>query len=233
MVDASNGYQWVERRLSMASSPPRSARPPRHTLIASAGVVVVLLGAIAIAGRSSSGSGPVSPPAATADATATSAASVPSERGAAGTAARYAATLGGESMFTPEARRAIVDAIAAPGRRGELQAALDADYTAAFNERIGLDANGRPPQGSVFVSRTMPAGTTVTAYNGDTATVDVWSSGLFGVTGKASKAPITTNWFTMTIKLTWSADGWKLAEFTQTDGPEPTSRGDFGQAPAW
>lgn len=68
------------------------------------------------------------------------------------------------------------------------------------------------------------------AYQDDTATVAVWCSGLFGVMGQASKAPVKTSWFTMTITLTWSADGWKLSEFTQKDGPEP-SRGQFGQAP--
>ncbi|MFF3460480.1 hypothetical protein ACFYXH_40620 [Streptomyces sp. NPDC002730] len=133
-------------------------------------------------------------------------------------------------MFTPAARHAIVDSIADPAERGELQAGLDADYSAAFNERIGLDASGRPPQGGVFVSRTMPAGTTVKAYEGDTATVAVWCSGLFGVTGKDSKAPVKTNWFTMTIKLKWAEGGWKMTAFTQAEGPEP-ARGEFGQAP--
>jgi hypothetical protein len=34
----------------------------------------------------------------------------------------------------------------------------------------------------------------------------------------------------MTLTLRWTAGDWKLTEFTQTDGPEP-SAGKFGQAP--
>ncbi|MFD4143037.1 hypothetical protein [Streptomyces sp. NPDC058572] len=227
-MDASNGYMWVERRLNRQTARPRTPRRPRLPLIAT-GIVVVLVGAIALAGRDrGDGTGTGTPAPSTASSSAS--AMVPSERGAAATAARYAATLGGESMFIPDARHAIVDSIADPEKRTELQSTLDADYTADFNKRIGLDSSGRPPQGRTFVSRTMPAGTTVKAYDGASATVDVWCSGLFGVTGKTSKAPVTTNWFTMTITLKWSANSWKLTELTQTEGPDPKA-GKFGQAP--
>lgn len=218
-----NGVRWVQVKPAA-----RSAHRRHRGLIASGAVVAVLVGAIALAGQ---GDGGRTGPTAELSTGSSLADAVRSERGAAGAAARYAALLGGEAMFTPEARRAVVDSIAAPAARGRLQTTLDEDYTSAFNARIGLDSSGRPPAGRVFVSRTMPAGTSVTKYSLDAATVAVWCSGLFGVTGPDSKAPVTTSWFTVSLSLQWSAGGWKVTGFTQTEGPDPSERAEFGQAP--
>ena len=48
----------------------------------------------------------------------------------------------------------------------------------------------------------------------------------------ASKAPITSGWLTMTMVLHWTDDGWKITDFEQKDGPEPTDADvKFGMAP--
>jgi hypothetical protein len=67
----------------------------------------------------------------------------------------------------------------------------------------------------------------------DEATVDVWCSGLFGLTGKGVKEiPLETSWFTITMTLRWTDTGWRLAGSEQVDGPEPESAaGKYGQAP--
>ncbi|MGY4983753.1 hypothetical protein ACWCYL_42670 [Streptomyces sp. 900105755] len=79
----------------------------------------------------------------------------------------------------------------------------------------------------------MPTGVILHHYDPHEAIVDVWCSGLLGLTGGADKtiAP-RTNWITMTLTLDWTDDGWRLAEFSQKEGPEPTDAGvDFGAAP--
>jgi hypothetical protein len=95
---------------------------------------------------------------------------------------------------------------ARPGRgrpgRDKLQQAFDAGYTADFNRKIGLDIEGRPPTGATFISRAMPAGTAVRAYRPGEATVDVWCSGPFGLSGKGVRQiPIKSSWFTMTVTV--------------------------------
>ncbi|MGY6026891.1 hypothetical protein [Streptomyces spinosirectus] len=80
----------------------------------------------------------------------------------------------------------------------------------------------------------MPAGTTVRNYADSTAEVSVWCTTLFGLTGKniADPIPLKTGWLTVTLSLRWTADGWRLSEFAQKDGPEPTDAGaQVGAAP--
>ncbi|WP_393101442.1 hypothetical protein [Streptomyces sp. LN325] len=155
-----------------------------------------------------------------------------SRQGAQSTAAKAAAAIGSERMFAEDQRHGIVQAIADPPERGRLQAQFDKGYSLAFNKQIGLDEEGRAPAGATFVSRTMPAGTTVRHYSPREATVDVWCSGLFGLTGKGvTEIPVKESWFTITMTLRWTDDGWRLAESTQKDGPNPDSAAAYGQVP--
>ncbi|MFF9803322.1 hypothetical protein ACF1G3_38815 [Streptomyces rochei] len=72
---------------------------------------------------------------------------------------------------------------------------------------------------------------TLRSYSPTEAVVEVWCSGLFGLTGKtATEIPVKTGWFTMTLTVRWTDDGWRLSEFDQEDGPEPEAA-EFGQAP--
>ncbi|MFM9735183.1 hypothetical protein [Streptomyces niveiscabiei] len=152
--------------------------------------------------------------------------------GAQSAAAAVAAALGGERMYATGSRRELLRAIV-PADRPEVARQYDSQY-GEFAERIGLDDQGRPPTGSTFVSRTMPAGTTVRSYTGLTASVDVWSNSLFGLTGKEIEdpEPVGSSWLTITVDLTWTPDGWRMTDSDQRDGPQPTDAGvDAGAAP--
>ncbi|MCZ0991801.1 hypothetical protein O1M54_50930 [Streptomyces diastatochromogenes] len=121
-----------------------------------------------------------------------------SNEGAQSAAAKMAAVLGSERMFDLIRRGDIVQRAVVPKQRLAVQKALDADYTSAFNKKLGLDENGKRPAGATFVSPAMPAGVTVRHNDSREATVDVWCVGLLGLTGKGAlkELPVTTSWFT-------------------------------------
>ncbi|MFJ6634264.1 hypothetical protein ACIQMR_23185 [Streptomyces sp. NPDC091376] len=212
-------------------------RPSRNSrsLVTLVGVVVLLIAAIAFANR---GDGTNSPNTTdTAKGTAPTAATgvrpvkgknagVPAgyardEQGAQSAAANYAVTLGSDGMFNEQQRHDIVASVADSSTVGKLQAGFDADYSTEFLAQIGLDADGRAPAGTTFVSRTMPAGTKVKKFTGDAAEVDVWCVGLFGLTGEKSTKPVTNGWFTVSVKLNWNGSDWKVLETSQKTGPTP------------
>ncbi|MCP3770921.1 MULTISPECIES: hypothetical protein [unclassified Streptomyces] len=213
----------------------RGGRTSSRSLVMVVGVVVLLIAAIAFANRggdsSSTDETDDSPQTA---ATAPSGekpvrsknAGIPSgfahdRQGAESAAANYAVALGSDGMFSPTGRREIVQAIADPSTRDRLQDGFDADYSADLLKSIGLTANGTAPEGTTFVNRTLPAGTKATTFNQNSATVEVWCNGLFGLAGDSSTNPVTSGWFTVTMKLNWSGDDWRVLETTQKSGPTP------------
>ncbi|MCX5012675.1 MULTISPECIES: hypothetical protein [unclassified Streptomyces] len=143
------------------------------------------------------------------------------EQGAQSAAANYAVVLGSDGMFKKNSRNAIVDGIYTPEAGQQLKGPLDQAYSAAFLSQMGLDANGNAPQGSVFVSRTIPVGTKVESYSPATAKVSVWYMGLIGMSGPQSTDPVRTVWKTWTFSLSWAGDDWKAVADDQTDGPAP------------
>ncbi|MFI1291629.1 hypothetical protein ACH4VM_24720 [Streptomyces sp. NPDC020792] len=156
-----------------------------------------------------------------------------SRDGAQSAAARWAVAFGSERMFNTEDRHRLLQITAEPDQRSKLIQDYDDQY-GPFTRQLGLDEQGRPPAGAQFVSRAMPAGTTLRAYTGSTAEVDVWCSTVFGLTGKnvSKEIPVEAGWLTMSMSLHWTPEGWKLTEFEQTDGPEPTDEAaEFGTAP--
>ncbi|MFE2749597.1 hypothetical protein ACFXKX_35655 [Streptomyces scopuliridis] len=180
-----------------------------------------LIAVIAVVGRpDSDGQAPVTAPVSRAD---------QSSAGAAEAAERYAVAFGSERMFRPEERRQLVETSAAPAARAQLQARFDTGFSAALNEQYGLSRDGLPPEGTTFVSRTLPAGTTVTAYTGTEATVRVWATGLLA----PPEDTLSTGWFTTTISLQWIGGDWKLGRYDQTTGPTPdrAEAADIGLAP--
>ncbi|MEU0074091.1 hypothetical protein ABZ027_31820 [Streptomyces sp. NPDC006332] len=202
-----------------------SGRRRHRALIITVGVVVLLIAVIAIATRER----PSTKPAAATDLLAPE---IPHSRaGAESTAAKIASAVGSEAMFRPDDRHYLLQVTAVPDQRSRLIQDYDATY-GPFTKQLGLDAQGNPPAGATFVSRTMPAGTTIRAYTDSTAEVDVWCSTLFGLTGKnvSKPIPVKTGWLTMTMTLRWTTDGWRLADFEQKDGPEPGAA-KFGEVP--
>jgi hypothetical protein len=145
------------------------------------------------------------------------------EQGAQSAAANYAVALGSDGMFNKDRRQAIVATVADASALENLRSGFDADYSAGFLSQIGLNADGTAPDGMTFVNRTVPAGTKVTHYAGDSADVDVWCMGLFGLTGEKSTKPVTSGWFTVSIKLKWNGSDWKIVRTSQKTGPTPVT----------
>ncbi|MFF5900733.1 hypothetical protein ACFY8O_33085 [Streptomyces argenteolus] len=217
-------------------------RPARNSrsLIMAVGVVVLLIAAIAFAnqggGDGSSGDNGKKPEAAGAGPTAATGTKpvqgkngtiasgfAHDEQGAQSAAANYAVALGSAEMFDKDQRHDIVTSISDASKVDELQAGFDADYSEQFAAQIGLNPDGSAPTGSTFVNRTLPAGTKITSYSPETAQIDVWCSGLFGLTGDESTKPVTFGWFTVSMTLTWNGTDWKVMATSQKEGPTPVT----------
>ncbi|MGW6582951.1 hypothetical protein ACWF76_26840 [Streptomyces globisporus] len=222
---------------------PNARRPVRNSrsLVTITGIVVLLVAAIAFANRGGGSDDDASPGAKSSGAagSAPTAATgtrpvegktgtIPSgfahdEQGAQSAAANYAVALGSAEMFNQKQRRDIVQSIADSSAAAKLQSGFDADYSQGFLDQIGLDTDGSAPAGSTFVNRTLPAGTKVKSYSSSTAEIEVWCSGLFGLTGEQSTKPVTSGWFTVTMQLKWNGSDWKILETSQRSGPSPVT----------
>ncbi|MFF5981308.1 hypothetical protein ACFY78_20905 [Streptomyces olindensis] len=217
-------------------TPRRGPRSSSRSLVTVVGVVVLLIAAIAFANRgdgdatSSSDSAGKPETAATAPSgeqpVRSKAGGIPSgfahdQLGAESAAANYAVSLGSADMFDKARRDAILQAIIAPSRVAGFEARLDKAYSPQFNKNIGLNEDGSAPAGFTFVSRTSPIGTKVTEYSANSATVEVWCSGLLGLAGEDSTTPVTNSWFTLTMQLEWANGDWKIVSHSQKDGPAP------------
>ncbi|MFE5853973.1 MULTISPECIES: hypothetical protein [unclassified Streptomyces] len=219
----------------VARRPARSSR----SLITVIGIVVLLIAAIAFVNRGDDGDEPDSSPKG-ADAQPTSAtgvdpvkgktANIPTgyardEQGAQSAAANYAVALGSDGMYSQTSRVDIVNTVYAPevaeARRGDLDKVYSDEK---FLSGIGLKPDGSAPEGMTFVTRTNPMGSKVENFSADTAKVSVWYSELFGLAGESSKTPVTQSWYTNTFELKWVNGDWKVADFTQKDGPVPVGR---------
>jgi hypothetical protein len=220
----------------------RPGRSSSRSLVTVVGVVVLLIAAIAFANRggddspSSSATGDTDKPkAAPTAATGTKpvqmkmggipAGYARDAQGAQSAAANYCVALGSAEMFDATRRHEIVDTVYAPDVAAARQSALDNAYSnETFLSNIGLDKDGTAPEGQTFVSRIVPVGTKVTASSKDQATVEVWYTSLFGLSGEASTNPVSESWYTTTYQLEWTNNDWKITDFQQKDGPVPVGR---------
>lgn len=140
--------------------------------------------------------------------------------------------LGSAEMFDRDRRREITTAVYAPDVASARQDDLDKVYSGQeFLSSIGLNPDGTAPEGLVFISRSNPVGAKVEKFVGDTASVAVWYSTLFGLAGEGSKNPVSESWYTNTFELRWIGGDWKVTDFTQKDGPVPVGR-DQAASPA-
>ncbi|MCS0600625.1 hypothetical protein NX794_05170 [Streptomyces sp. LP11] len=243
--DQSPGYGDTGHTRTRLPDPDPYGGAPRRTprrsssrgLVTVVGVVVLLIAAIAFANRDNdktaddSTAGPTRPSTAATAPTGTkpvttTTSNIPTgyahtEQGAQSAAANYAVALGSAEMFTRATRDAIVQTVITPSRVPSSKAAFDKAYTPAFSKSLGLKDDGTAPTGYTFVSRTTPIGTKVTESTSDTATVEVWCSGLLGLTGEKSTNPVTNSWFTITMRLEWASGDWKIVTHSQKDGPAP------------
>ncbi|MFE9498428.1 hypothetical protein [Streptomyces collinus] len=221
-------------------APRRTGRSSSRGLVTVVGVVVLLIAAIAFANRgddSSSGDSPKKdqPKAAATGASGTrpvqtKTATIPSgfahtEQGAQSAAANYAVALGSAEMFNTAWRHQIVDTVYARDVATAKQSAMDSAYSSEkFLANIGLTKDGSAPKGQTFVSRVIPVGTKVASSGSDATKIEVWYTSLFGLSGEASKNPVTESWYTTTYELKWVDDDWKVTDFQQKDGPVPVGR---------
>lgn len=135
-------------------------------------------------------------------------------------------------MFDSVRRREITTAVYAPDVAAARQSDLDKVYSGEeFLASIGLNPDGTAPEGLVFISRSNPVGAKVEKFAGDSASVAVWYSALFGLAGEGSKNPVSESWYTNTFELRWINGDWKVTDFTQKDGPVPVGR-DQAASPA-
>ncbi|MFF9350702.1 hypothetical protein [Streptomyces sp. NPDC014734] len=225
-----DGYGGVRR-------PARTSR----SLVMVVGVVVLLFGAIAFAnmgGDDRGGGGAPGKAGGKPDSSSTAATgtkpvtekngSLPSgfahdEQGAQSAASNFAVALGSIEMFGADTRRTIVQATHDPAVVESLLTGLAKAYSPGFLQNIGLNADGTAPDGLTFVSRTIPVGTKTVEHSGDTATVEVWCTGLVGLAGQDSTKPVAASWFTVTEKLKWIGGDWKIQSSSQTQGPTPVN----------
>lgn len=145
------------------------------------------------------------------------------EQGAQSAASNYAVALGSVEMFNADTRRRVIQSTHDPAVVDNLLAALTKAYSPDFLENVGLNEDGTTPSGLTFVSRTIPVGTKVVEKSGDTATVEVWCTGLVGMAGQGSTRPVTATWFTISEKLKWVGGDWRIESSSQTEGPTPVN----------
>ncbi|WP_445526910.1 hypothetical protein [Streptomyces cyslabdanicus] len=218
----------------------RGGRSSSRSLITVVAVVVLLIAAIAFANRSGgrsphAGDHADKPKAAATAATGkqpvhTKTGGIPSgfahdEQGAQSAAANYSVALGSADMFHADQRHLIVNAVYAPEVAARRQPDLDSAYSSEkFLSNIGLNKDGTAPAGQTFISRVVPVGTKIISVNANKATVAVWYTSLFGLSGETSTNPVTESWYTTTYQLTWADNDWKITDFQQEDGPVPVGR---------
>ncbi|TJZ52751.1 hypothetical protein FCH28_16305 [Streptomyces piniterrae] len=211
-----------------------------RNLVTIVGVVVLLIAAIAFANQGGGGGGDSASSGSAKDADAQPTAPTgtkpvngktggiasgfaKTEQGAQSAAANYAVALVSANILKPDERHAIVEKVFAPDKVDEMQGKLDGAYSTGFLKKLGLDAHGDAAQGMTYISRTVPVGTKLVKLSGDTASLEVWCTGLFGTAGAKSTAPVTSDWFTMRLQLKWADGDWKVDGFSQQDGPAPVN----------
>ncbi len=225
-------------RYPAGEQPPEPGpRRPLRTLVAVLAVVAVLVGAVAVLNRTSGSSTPSTagssddgagkPTAATGTKPVTTtqngiAVGFPhTSEGAQSAAVNYAVALGSAEMYTAATRKNIVSTIADATVVNALLTRFGPSYD-ALGAKLGLQ-DGKGPAGQSFISRTVPVGAKADSYDAQSATVDVWSTGLTGLAGQHSTAPVTEYWQTSTLRLRWSNGDWKVLDVSTKDGPTPVT----------
>ncbi|MEU6685032.1 hypothetical protein [Streptomyces sp. NPDC046832] len=243
--ESSGGYAGTGQTRTRLPDPGDAFGDPRRrtssrSLVTVVGVVVLLIAAIAFANR---GDGDTESSGSDRDDAGSSATAptgqrpvksktddIPTgyahtEQGAQSAATNYGIALGSADMYNLEKRHAIVNTVYAPDVAAARLPEFDQVYSKeSFLEKLGLTKDGAAPSGQTFVSRVIPVGTKVTSYNDTSASVALWYTSLFGLSGETSKNPVTESWYTTTYQLKWVGGDWKVTDFTQKDGPVPVGR---------
>ncbi|WP_206314885.1 hypothetical protein, partial [Streptomyces coryli] len=145
------------------------------------------------------------------------------EQGAQSAAANYAVVLVSGDILKRDKRHEIIDRLFVPSKVDALQGKFDKTYSKSLLDKLGLNENGQAPKGMTYISRTSPMGTKVTDFSGTAATLEVWCTGIYGTAGERSTNPVTSDWFTLNLKLRWDNGDWKVESFSQKAGPTPVN----------
>ena len=140
--------------------------------------------------------------------------------GAVAAATAYVTAFDGAVMFDADRRAEVLDAIAAHRTRAALEQHM-AKGAALMANRLNLSPSLL--QRGQAVVRDIPAGYQVSSYDGNTATVRVWTAGVMAIPGRTQPPD---PWGTATVRLVWESGDWKLSDLTSQDGPTPPSRPD-------
>ncbi|MEV4866811.1 hypothetical protein [Streptomyces ossamyceticus] len=219
---------------------PRRPRSSSRSLVTIVGVIVLLIAAIAFANRgdddttngtSTGDKAKAAPTAASGERPVdTKSAGVPtgyaqSAQGAESATANYAIALGSADMFITTRRHEIVNTVYDPEVAAARRSDLDKAYSdEGFLTSIGLSKDGAAPSGQTFISRIIPVGTKVTSFSKTKASVELWYTSLFGMSGEGSTNPVAESWYTTTYQLQWTDGDWKVTDLSQKDGPVPVGR---------
>lgn len=234
---ADSGRRGTRTRLPEGESGARApVVRPGKSLVTVVGVVVLLIAAIAFANRGGGDSGsPDDSNNNQAQPTAPSGVdpvegdgSIPSgfdrtEQGAESAAANYAVALVSANIIKPSERPRIVEQVFVPDKVAATKENMDGAYSDAFLTKLGLDSAGNAPDGETYVSRTTPMGTKLIDFDTDTADLEVWCTGIYGMTGEDTSTPVTSDWFTLQLSLSWVDGDWKVENFGQQEGPAPVN----------
>ncbi|MEU6440558.1 hypothetical protein [Streptomyces sp. NPDC047046] len=244
LPDDYGGTGQTRTRLPDRAGPPRGPAPrrPSRGLVVIGAVVALLIAAIAFANQNTDDSpthpdtttpakapapAPTTPtgtkPTQTPGQTGIPAGYPHSEAGAQSAGANYAVALASQAMLTKNGREKLLAQLLVEDQLAPLEERFDSVYSADFLAKLGLDAKGSPVDGGTYVSRAMPIGTKTTAYTDTEAKVEVWCTSLSGTASKSTTHPVTTTWYTTVLTLRWERDDWRIAAFTQKDGPTPVN----------
>jgi hypothetical protein len=199
---------------SEQTQPDQSRRPRAGWLLA--GLLALLLLAVGVGvGRLSTPSSPSPPIAVVVDDGVNGhtrlTADVPvgyahTEQGAVSAATNYLASLAKATVSNQPTRDQMIAALAAEGSR----AALQQQYDWASAE-VGRDLHLERPESVQAVVRMIPVGWQLIRYDGRTAEVLVFGTGLYG---SSAGVPVRETWGVNTVTLTWENGDWKLVSST-------------------
>lgn len=148
-----------------------------------------------------------------------------SEAGAVGAATNYTAALASSDlMFDADRRAAAVDTVAAPQARQRLARDLEDQAKLVAASFFGIeDAEAALAKvvASKVVFQTIPVRYRLDAYDGASARVSIWQTGVGGY--QDSSLPPQEAWGLTTVQLQWIDNDWKETGATVTDGPVPVA----------
>jgi len=217
-------------RLTTSSHPSTRARTAQTTTVATAGGAATATTAPALAvpdaGAATSRVGPAG-----------SRNGVPvgyqhSSQGAVAAATNYTAVLSSDLILDQTRREAAIGTLAAPEARAALervfartvpaiiQALGDSGTGAAAAAGAGSGTTGNAGAGGKVVLRFIPVGWRLERYDGATAEVSIWAT---GIGGSLNGVPVQEGWGITTVELRWTDNDWKETSATTRDGPVPVA----------